>query len=859
MAGYIEGRPPIAVKIASDAPHNVFYAGQAVTLRVLDKGATRYEVRNYNGDLVDSGAVAGDTIAPKVTALGWFKLYLFGADTGGVWRDAVGSTTFCIFRKDTRFPEFPDPLYQKLLVTQAGALPALHTSDAPLSGVPTSNYAVHYCGQITPQYSENYTFTTVADAGARLWVNGQLLIDDWKRGGRNSNSATMALVAGQKYDFKLDYKQRGYESYLDVRWSSACQSEQALPLSNASGQFYSSDFYQSGDGSHDDVLHGVIGAGLQRMRAWDSDGGESLDAAIARLAHDIAICKELNVPVLIAFSDGTTTRKDGAALSDADRAAQMDKVRAIVTRFKDDVKVWEGRNEPNGGNSAPTGAAFAANEAKPFYDLVKSIDASAKIIGPGTVEIGARDGSLQWIEDFLKAGGGKSMDAFSFHAYNSVNGDAALASRSMAALNVVLAKYGADKLEKWQTEQGHYAAMFGVYAPRHQGRWTMLQKMLYAQQGIPKEHDHLWYDKSHGFWDIPAFIENDDGSLNPGAPLMRVWSEELFGTTFYRVLDFGAAGNNLLLGNIFQGKDKTVAAMMSTGALNVPVTLQFSNNNPVKVVTAWGESSTQTPIGTRLTVQVSELPVYVEMMSGQTIGAVPFVWGVNLAKGAQFSYTSGSPIAPYGDTDNAPAKLGNGVLETWYLDGSERPWISNQTEISEAKPVNIEVQLAGVQTVNRAVVYGCVPHSWQGSLLDFELFADVNGTWKSLGRVTEPEKTVMFADALSRSSLDSFYSDRSVFSMSFAPVTTGKFKLSIYKATKGGAPNPAFDAAGGNTTGWPQATLREIELYNEASAPVAIPTPMPTPATTNTVPQSQQKRDLLALIAQLSKVAAQMK
>ncbi len=31
----------------------------------------------------------------------------------------------------------------------------------------------------------------------------------------------------------------------------------------------------------------------------------------------------------------------------------------------------------------------------------------------------------------------------------------------------------------------------------------MLQMMVFEQYGIPKEHNHLWYDKSHGFWDFP--------------------------------------------------------------------------------------------------------------------------------------------------------------------------------------------------------------------------------------------------------------------------------------------------------------------------------------------------------------------
>ena len=72
--------------------------------------------------------------------------------------------------------------------------------------------------------------------------------------------------------------------------------------------------------------------------------------------------------------------------------------------------------------------------------------------------------------------------------------------------------------------------------------------MVYEQYGIPKEHNHLWYDKSHGFWDTPAFWENEDGlysygSFDPAAPLMRVWSEELYGTNFSSAYNLGALCN----------------------------------------------------------------------------------------------------------------------------------------------------------------------------------------------------------------------------------------------------------------------------------------------------------------------------
>ena len=113
--------------------------------------------------------------------------------------------------------------------------------------------------------------------------------------------------------------------------------------------------------------------------------------------------------LMVAFPNGT---KDLAG------------VRKIVAHFQNDVEYWEPRNEPNGGSS---GTDFAVKEMKPFYDTVKSVNPKLKVMGPGTVGIAPPGHMLGWIEDFLKAGGGKSIDAFSFHAYNTVNGDVEMA------------------------------------------------------------------------------------------------------------------------------------------------------------------------------------------------------------------------------------------------------------------------------------------------------------------------------------------------------------------------------------------------------------------------------------------------
>ena len=59
-------------------------------------------------------------------------------------------------------------------------------------------------------HAASYTFTTMADDGVRLWVNGQLVIDNWvDQGVTTRSSAPVALVAGALYDIKMEYYEHG--------------------------------------------------------------------------------------------------------------------------------------------------------------------------------------------------------------------------------------------------------------------------------------------------------------------------------------------------------------------------------------------------------------------------------------------------------------------------------------------------------------------------------------------------------------------------------------------------------------------------------------------------------------------------
>src|SRR5262245_52618675 len=50
---------------------------------------------------------------------------------------------------------------------------------SPASAIGSDTFSVRWTGRVSPRYSETYRFYTTSDDGVRLWVNGQLVIDNW--------------------------------------------------------------------------------------------------------------------------------------------------------------------------------------------------------------------------------------------------------------------------------------------------------------------------------------------------------------------------------------------------------------------------------------------------------------------------------------------------------------------------------------------------------------------------------------------------------------------------------------------------------------------------------------------------------
>lgn len=111
----------------------------------------------------------------------------------------------------------------------------------PAPGFGITNWTARWEGYVKPLYTEPYTFYTSSDDGARVWVNGVLLIDNWVTQEEvETASATINLVAGQRYQIKVEYLQTVYGgARIHFRWSSPSQAKEVIPDTQLSHGFES--------------------------------------------------------------------------------------------------------------------------------------------------------------------------------------------------------------------------------------------------------------------------------------------------------------------------------------------------------------------------------------------------------------------------------------------------------------------------------------------------------------------------------------------------------------------------------------------------------------------------------------------
>lgn len=101
---------------------------------------------------------------------------------------------------------------------------------SPDPTVGADTFSARWTGKVLANVTGTHTFRTTSDDGVRLWLNNQLVIDNWGPHGVTDNTATMSLTAGQKYNIRLEYRDVTGSATMQLRWTQPAAAEQVIPL-----------------------------------------------------------------------------------------------------------------------------------------------------------------------------------------------------------------------------------------------------------------------------------------------------------------------------------------------------------------------------------------------------------------------------------------------------------------------------------------------------------------------------------------------------------------------------------------------------------------------------------------------------
>ncbi|MDE5417378.1 glycoside hydrolase family 3 C-terminal domain-containing protein [Labilibaculum sp. DW002] len=86
---------------------------------------------------------------------------------------------------------------------------------------PYTNYkhkSIRWTGYIAPNITGDYKIGVNSDDGIRLWLNDELVVDEWHNRGTTTDQVDIKMEAGKKYAIKLEYFDNGGDAICQLLW-----------------------------------------------------------------------------------------------------------------------------------------------------------------------------------------------------------------------------------------------------------------------------------------------------------------------------------------------------------------------------------------------------------------------------------------------------------------------------------------------------------------------------------------------------------------------------------------------------------------------------------------------------------------
>ncbi len=149
---------------------------------------------------------------------------------GRYWNEASSGTNKLSTTVAAKFSGNPVVTRVDPAVNFAWTTGTIQGTNSPAVGVNTSYYSSQWTGEVLPQYSQVYTFFFKSALAGRVWVNGQLLVNNWPPNAvaNGEFSGTIALNADQRYPIIVQQYATTTGTAV-LSWQSANQPKQVIP------------------------------------------------------------------------------------------------------------------------------------------------------------------------------------------------------------------------------------------------------------------------------------------------------------------------------------------------------------------------------------------------------------------------------------------------------------------------------------------------------------------------------------------------------------------------------------------------------------------------------------------------------
>ncbi|HEX3019034.1 MAG TPA: autotransporter-associated beta strand repeat-containing protein, partial [Chitinispirillaceae bacterium] len=100
---------------------------------------------------------------------------------------------------------------------------------APDLSMGSDDFSSRWIGKILPKYTQTYTFYVSSDDGVRLWVNNQLVINQWIAFTGVEYSGQIDLTGGTLYDIKVEFVEYSSDASIVMSWECPMLVKEVVP------------------------------------------------------------------------------------------------------------------------------------------------------------------------------------------------------------------------------------------------------------------------------------------------------------------------------------------------------------------------------------------------------------------------------------------------------------------------------------------------------------------------------------------------------------------------------------------------------------------------------------------------------